>query len=76
MASWFNQVSPAGLLTDDIFWNLTQKALPFLQPAPERLDKSFEALPALYLRGRLCVVGQRRRDRQPEADEERQGLGR
>ena len=47
-----------------------------LQSAPECLDKSFKALPTLYLRGRLRIVGQRRRDRQPEADEEGQGLGR
>ena len=43
---------------------------------PERFDKSFKALPTLELGRRLCVVGQWRRDCQPEADEESQGFGR
>ena len=59
-AGWF----PA----TDIFWNLPKKAPPFLQAAPERLDKSIKALPVLYLRRRLRVIGQRWRNRQPEAD--------
>ena len=53
-----------------------QETLAFLKPFAERFDKAFESLAALDLSGCLRVARQRRRDRQPEAHEQRQRLGR
>jgi hypothetical protein len=63
------------LITIDIFRNLPQKALAFLEPPSERLDEALVTLAAFGLRCGLRVVRQGRCDGQPEADEEGERLG-
>ena len=63
-------------LSPDIVWNFVKQALSLLQPPAQRLDEALIALPAFDLRRGLCVARQRRRDGQPEADEQRERFGR
>ena len=60
----------------NILRNLVQKALSFLEPLPQDFHKALIPLTAFQLRRCLRIRWQRRCDRQPEADEQRQGLDR
>ena len=53
-----------------------QKALSFLEPLPQGFYETFVPLTAFQLCSCVRIGWQRRRDRQPEADEQRQGLDR
>lgn len=64
-------LSDAGKIVRDF----PQEALTLLEPLAERFDETFEALAPLDLCRGLRVAGKRRRDCQPEADEQRERLG-
>src|SRR5712671_4389409 len=72
----FQCVSARRSVTMDILWDLVQKTLPFVEPPPQGFYETFVPLAAFQLCRRLCVGWQRRRDCQPEADEQRQCLDR
>src|SRR5882724_13061835 len=58
------------VLGNHVLRNFLRQALPLRQPSPERFDKTFVALTALGLGGRLRRVRQWWGDRQPEAHEQ------
>ena len=60
----------------DVLGNVLKKTLPLLQSPPECLDEALVTFAALDLCRGLRVARQRRRDRQPEPDEQRQRLAR
>jgi hypothetical protein len=62
-------------IAGDIIRNLRQKIFLFLEALAECLDEALVALAALDLRCGLGGARQRRCDRQPETDEQRQRIG-